>query len=54
MSDDAAELITAITEHHGLAWLAMTLGMSERTLDQIRLGQVRATPDTLAKLCKIA
>jgi hypothetical protein len=54
MEDEAAALITRITEHHSLPWLARQLGLSERTLDRIRLKQVAATPDTIERLQRIA
>jgi hypothetical protein len=54
MTDDAAELIGRITEHHGMGWLATQLGLSERALDRIRIGQLAATPSTVARLRRIA
>jgi hypothetical protein len=54
MSEDAAELIGRIIAHHSLGWLATQLGLSERLLDRIRLGQAAATPATTARLRQIA
>jgi hypothetical protein len=52
--NEAAELLARIAASYSYGFAAKAIGLSERTLEQIRLGKVAATPETMRRLRKVA
>jgi hypothetical protein len=51
---EAAELLDRIAVHHSVPFVAEAIGMSVRTLEQIRMGKIAASPDTVRRLRELA